>query len=144
MPHPDRIEKPENLRGFLFKESPLRANPTWAAWLDEQHPTIEHVIFGDATMGPYASEIMVGSEFTADYIRRNFGEQIKKLFTGGLRVTDSGAERRREIYNSEAQARRYAAYLEAERQAVERANEAARIKAEREAAAAAKGQGSLL
>lgn len=85
--HPDRISKPESMRGFLFKESPLRSNPKWYEWLDTQSPTLEHVMFGDATMGAYATEIIVGTAFAAEYIRMNFSEKLKAHFGAGVSVT---------------------------------------------------------
>lgn len=85
--HPDRLNKPECLKGFLFRESPLRRNQSWAEWLDRLHPTMEHVMFGDAAMGSYATSITVGTPFAAEYIRFRYSDAMKAALGGHVRVT---------------------------------------------------------
>ena len=86
--HPVRVNKPEEMQGFLLRESALRVNPSWARWLDAQHPTLEHTMFGDARMGGFAETITVGTEFAAEYLRIHYGEKLKAHFGRTVSIDD--------------------------------------------------------
>lgn len=85
--HPDRLKRPESMHGFIFKQSPLRSNPKWVEWLDSQSPVLEHTFFADATFGAYATTIIVGTEFAAEYIRMNLGDKLRAHFGGTVAVS---------------------------------------------------------
>jgi len=78
--HERRIKPLDTWKGFLFTESPLRRNPTWAAWLNSIHPTAEHVFFKNATIGKFAHEVEGMNSFEIGYVLNEFGEAMAKLF----------------------------------------------------------------
>lgn len=78
--HPRRINPSDLMKAFVFRRSPLRANKTWAAFLDSIHPTAEHCFFVEPEMGQYAHELHNATSFEAQYIREHWGEKLSAAF----------------------------------------------------------------
>ena len=137
--HPDRVD-PKTYTGtngkplVLSSALQLRINKKWSDWLDAQDPLAEHFWFADAVMGDYADIIIAGTEYSAEYIRRNFGESLENHFGETLTVIDADAPRRRKYYTPDAQDRRWHKWCEKQTELAQKRAE----RAEREKAAAAK------
>lgn len=78
--HERRLKPTDSMKGFQFRRSMLRLNPTWSHFLDTIHPTAEHCYFSHLVNGEFAHELKNASAHGQDYIRTNYGEKLAELF----------------------------------------------------------------
>lgn len=84
--HPARLNPPDSFAGFLFRESPLRSLPGWAAFLDALHPSEEHAFFVQAEACGQAG-IEVPNGFRREQIITRRGRDLAAHFGHPIAVS---------------------------------------------------------
>lgn len=82
--HPRRLKPSEEMKNFMYQESPLRRNQNWASFLDTIHPSLEHCYFVKAKIGQFENEVELEYQFHVDYLNQLIGDKLQKHF--GRRV----------------------------------------------------------